>query len=122
MIGRAAAIGLALTVFSLAPAMAQSEAPSPKHMTVVFENSQVRVIKVKIEAGDKTEQHELRDAVAVPLTDYDVKFTTADGVTKNGSRKTGEAFWVPASSRVVEVGDKPAESIIVELKSASPAK
>ncbi len=55
--------------------------------------------------------------VAVPLSDYEVKFTTADGVTKTGSRKTGEAFWVPGSTRVVEVGDKPAESVIVELKS-----
>ncbi|HUO05122.1 MAG TPA: hypothetical protein VMU16_07995 [Candidatus Binataceae bacterium] len=100
-----------------APAFAQNATtPSPRHFQVVFENSQVRVLHVYINAKDKTEPHELHDAVAVPLTDYDVKFTGADGKVTEAHRVAGQASWVPGGARVVEAGDKPAEAIVVELK------
>lgn len=114
-------LALAFVALTVAPTMAQSSAPSPKHMTVIFENPEVRVIRVKIAADDKTEPHELRDAVAISLKDYEVKFTTSDGASHEAVRKTGEPVWVPASSRVVEVGDNPAEAIIVEIKCSAPS-
>jgi len=112
---------LLLVASAALPAMAQSTVPSPKHFTLVFENSQVRVLRAKVSAGDKTEPHEMRNAVAVPLTDYEVKVTTADGASQSAARKTGVPVWLPASSRVVEVGEQPAEAIVVELKSAPSA-
>lgn len=94
----------------------QAPVPSPKHFKVVFENAKVRVLHVYMNAHDKTEPHELRDAVAVPLADYNVRFIEANGTTRQGARKVGEPAWVPGSARVVEAGDKPVECIVVELK------
>jgi len=109
----------AIVALAALSASAQSDAPAPKHMTVIFENSQVRVLRAKLGPGDKSEPHELRDAVSIPLTDYEIKFTAPDGSSHGGQRKVGEPAWLPASSRVSEVGDKPAEAIIVELKCGS---
>jgi hypothetical protein len=114
-------LALVLVASAALPAIAQSGVPSPRHFTVVFENSQVRVLRAKVGAGDRSEPHELRNAVAVPLTDYEVKVTTADGASQSAERKAGVPVWLPASSRVVEVGNQPAEAIVVELKSARDA-
>jgi polyisoprenoid-binding protein YceI len=65
---RVPCVALLLIAFASLPAMAESSVPSPRHFTVVFEISQVRVLRVKIGAGDKTEPHEMHNAVAVPLT------------------------------------------------------
>ena len=101
-------------------ALAQN-VPSPRHFVVVFENSQVRVMHVYIDAKDKTEPHELRNAVAVPLNDYNVKFTGADGSVKQVHRVAGQPVWVPGGARVVEAGDRSVESIVVEIKTPPPA-
>ena len=103
-------------------ALAQnSNMPSPRHFTVVFENPQVRVLHVYLAAKDKTEPHELRNALAVPLSDFDVKFTSADGSVKQEHRVAGQPVWLPGGARVVEAGDKPAESIVIEIKAPAPA-
>jgi hypothetical protein len=112
-------IYLAMVCIALAATAAaaqQAPVPSPRHFKVVFENAKVRVLHVYMNAKDKTEPHEMRDAVAVPLVDYDVKLIEANGATHQGVRKAGEPTWVPGSVRVAEAGDKPVESIVVELK------
>ncbi len=108
----------AICIALAATVAAAQQAPilSPKHFKVVFENAKVRVLHVYMNAKDKTEPHEMRDAVAVPLVDYDVKLIEANGTIHQGARKAGEPAWVPGSARIAEAGDKPVESIVVELK------
>ena len=76
---------------------------------------------VYMNPADKTEPHELRDAVAVPLSDYNVKFTGADGSVKQVHRIAGQPVWVPGGARVVESGDRSVESIVIEIKAPPPA-
>jgi quercetin dioxygenase-like cupin family protein len=89
----------------------------PAHHKVVFENDRVRVLRINLKAHDKTKQHEHPNGVAIYLTDTKAKFTLADGKTREGGGKRGEATWAAAEKHSVQnLGAKPAEIILVELK------
>lgn len=98
----------------------------PKHYTVMSENDQVRIIKVKYGPKEKSVMHEHPDAVAVFLTDGKIKFTMADGKTQEENIKAGESRFTPAAKHNPEnMSDKPFEAVLVELKgkhAAAPAK
>jgi len=85
-------------------------------MTVIFENARVRVLEANLAPGEKSEPVELRDAVVVPLSDYEIRFIAADGTSQTGERKTGVPVWAPVSPPVSEVSNKPADAIVVEIK------
>jgi quercetin dioxygenase-like cupin family protein len=89
----------------------------PAHHKVEFENDRVRVLRINFKPNDKTKQHEHPNAVAIYLTDTKAKFTLADGKTREGGGKRGEAIWAAAEKHSVEnTAAKPAEIILVELK------
>jgi quercetin dioxygenase-like cupin family protein len=89
----------------------------PKHYTVVFENDQVRVLRIKYGPHEKSVMHSHPDGVAVYLTNSKVKMTLEDGKTVDVSGKAGEAVWVPAGAHLPEnVGKKQFELIQIELK------
>ena len=89
----------------------------PTRHKVEVENDRVRVLRIKIKAGDTTKQHEHPTAVAIFLTDIKTKFTSGDGATRDGSNKRGEAIWAAAEKHTVKnVAARPAEIILVELK------
>jgi quercetin dioxygenase-like cupin family protein len=108
----------ALCIIGAAPAFAQDPVKvDPKHYTVEFENEQVRVLRIRYGAGEKSVMHEHPAAVAVFLTDGQVKFTRPDGKTQLIPAKAGGAVWNAAGKHLPEnVGDKPFELILVELK------
>ena len=89
----------------------------PKHYKVEFENDQVRVLRITYGPGEKSVMHEHPDAVAIFLTDVDGKFTFPDGTTQENKPTAGMTLWTPAGKHLPEnVGDKPFELILVELK------
>jgi quercetin dioxygenase-like cupin family protein len=89
----------------------------PKHYSVEFENEQVRVLKVHYGPHEKSVMHEHPSSVAVFLTDGDVKFGLPDGKTQEAHQKAGTAQWTAAGKHLPEnVGDKPLEVMLVELK------
>ena len=93
------------------------------HYKVEFENDQVRVLRVKVGAGEKSIMHGHPDAVAVFVTDINGKFTFPDGKTEPATRKAGEVLWTPATTHQPEnVGSQPFEVILVELKSKPAMK
>lgn len=96
----------------------------PKHYKVEFENEQVRVLRIKYGPGEKSVMHQHPANVAVFLTDGRGKFTLPDGNTMNAPMKAGTAQWGAGEKHLPEnVGDKPFELILVELKGkAMPAK
>jgi quercetin dioxygenase-like cupin family protein len=116
------AMALALAVMAV-PARAQDPVKvDPKHYKVEFENDQVRILRVTYGAHEKSVMHEHPNAVAVFLTDGQSKFTLPDGKTQDAPIKAGTTMWTPAGKHLPEnVGDKPFELILVEMKLKAPA-
>lgn len=85
---------------------------------VEFENSQVRVIRVKLAAHRKVPEHEHQlNRVVVYLTDQNASMTGSDGQTTASQHKPGEVSWAgPAKHREENLMDKPFEAVVVELK------
>ena len=112
-----------LGLLGAAPAYAQDAVKvDPKHYKVELENDQVRVLRIQYAAGEKSVMHSHPASVAVFLTEGKVKFTTADGKSQEAAAKPGEVVWEAGGAHLPEnVGAKPFELILVELKSA-PAK
>jgi hypothetical protein len=76
-----------------------------KHYTVELENDQVRVLRLKLKAGEATA------ASAHPLNSVEVF------LTPSGTHKAGDAAWKPAGTYKMEnTGSSPVEMVIVELK------
>jgi len=85
---------------------------------VEFENSQVRVVRVKLAAHRKVPEHEHQlNRVMVYLTDQNASMTGSDGHTTTSQHKAGEVSWAGlAKHREENLMDKPFEAIVVELK------
>jgi quercetin dioxygenase-like cupin family protein len=89
----------------------------PQHYKVMFENSQVRVLKIHYGPHEKSVMHMHPDSVVTYLTDAHTKFTMPDGTSREVSGKAGEALWTPAGSHLPEnMSDTPFDAILVELK------
>ncbi len=106
------------------PAMAQDPVKvDAKHYKVVFENSDVRVLRVHYGPHEKSVMHEHPDTVATFLADETAKFTYPDGKTEDVAAKAGDAMWLPGGKHLPEnMGDKPLDAVVVELKGKMTAK
>ena len=95
----------------------------PKHYQVEFENEQVRVLRISYGPGEKSVMHEHPANVAVFLTDGQAQFTLPDGKSQEVPLKAGTTRWGAGEKHLpANIGDKPFELILVELKSkAAPA-
>jgi len=88
-----------------------------KHYTVEFENSEVRVLRIKYGPHEKSVMHGHPNAVAIFITDINGKFTFPNGSTQDVNSKAGETRWTPAGLHLPEnTSDQPFEVILVELK------
>jgi quercetin dioxygenase-like cupin family protein len=105
-------------VASVVPAMAQDPVKvDSKHYKVEFENDQVRVLRITYGPHEKSVMHEHPANVAVFLTDGQARFTLPDGKTQDAPLKAGMMQWDAGGKHLPEnVGDKPFEVILVELK------
>lgn len=103
---------------SAMPAGAVDESTAdPKHAKVEFENDQIKVVRYRYEAGEKSALHGHPDNVQVFLTDSNANVTTPDGKTAASSGKAGEVRWRKATQHSVQnTGDKAFEGILVEMK------
>ena len=110
--------------FAAAPGVNAQDAATAdaKHYKVMFENDQVRVLRVAYGAKEKSVMHQHPDSVAIFLNGAEGKFTLADGKSENRSFKAGDARWSPAETHTPEnAGPKPFEVILVELKARAAA-
>lgn len=88
-----------------------------KHYTVMLDNDEVRVLKVRFGPGEKSVMHSHPNTVAVFLTDGKVKFTAPDGKSMEADVKAGTTEYSAAETHLPEnVGDKPLEVVVIELK------
>jgi hypothetical protein len=89
----------------------------PKHYKVVINNDQVRVLRARYGPHEKSVMHEHPDSVAVYMSDGHIKFTLPDGTSRDVSTRLHDASWSDAGKHLPEnVGDKPTEVIVIELK------
>ncbi len=96
---------------------AQELPPPEKQAKVIFENDQVRILRFTYMPGDKAALHSHPDNVAIALTDSHVRVTSPDGKVTESTGKAWSAKYRPAFQDAVEnIGDKPYEGVIVELK------
>ena len=104
----------------LAGAVANAQDPikvDAKHYKVEFENDRVRVLRITYGPHEKSVMHHHPASVAVFLTDGQSRFTMPDGKTQDAPVKAGSVQWSEAGEHLPEnVGDKPFELILVELK------
>src|SRR5437762_300295 len=110
-----------LIATALSPALAQDPlVADPEHHKLVTENDQVRVLHFKYDPGVKSDLHSHPDNVSIPLVDSHLRVTNAEGKTTESNGKAGDARYRPALKHAVEnIGDKPYEGIIIELKCRS---
>lgn len=95
----------------------------PEHYKVEFENSQVRILRVKYGPHEKSVMHRHPNAVAIFVTDATGKFTFPNGSTAEINSKAGDVLWTPATVHLPEnTSDQPFEVIVVELKSKPKPK
>jgi quercetin dioxygenase-like cupin family protein len=94
-----------------------------KHYKLEFENDQVRVLRISYRPGEKSVMHEHPDSFAVFLTDQKVKFTDPAGKAEEMEVKKGETKWLDGGKHLPEnIGDKPFELILVEMKGKAAKK
>ena len=117
-------LGAMALLFAAAAVPARAQDPvkvDAKHYKVEFENDQVRVLRITYGPHEKSLMHAHPGAVAVFLTDGQVKFTLPDGKTEDAPVKSGTTMWTPAGKHLPEnTGDKPFELILVETKAKTP--
>jgi quercetin dioxygenase-like cupin family protein len=90
----------------------------PKHYAADFENAQVRVIRVKVGAGESMPLHaHARPRAVVYLTDANFEQTLEDGTKAESLRKRGDVVWSGGAVRHAERNRGGAfEGVVVELK------
>jgi quercetin dioxygenase-like cupin family protein len=117
---------LLMAAGTLFTASARAQDPvkvDPTHYKVELENAQVRVLRIHYGPGEKSVMHEHPAGVAVFLTDASVKFTDPAGKSQDRSVKAGEVMDASSGKHLPEnVGDKPFELILVELKGKPAGK
>jgi hypothetical protein len=91
----------------------------PKHYTVEFENDVVRVLRVKVGAGENAPPHRHDAYCAIEVSDSSLR--EPNGPVSNS--KTGQVFCGDATSHApINVGKAVAESIVVEFKNRQRAR
>jgi hypothetical protein len=90
----------------------------PKHYTLEFENSQVRVLRLKLapkESGAMVES--ALNSLVVFISDADVR-RTAGGKAEVIQHKPAELTWNgPSKNKIENLSEKPFEAVIVEFRS-----
>ena len=91
----------------------------PKAFTLVLENSQVRVLRLKLGPRQSAPMHEYTlNRLTVYITDQNVRETPPDGKAQVIEHKDGSVSWSgPSKQKLDNLDDKPLETVIVELKS-----
>ena len=121
---RMAIVG-SLALVGLGPVLASAQDPlaaDPKHYKLELENESVRVLRVRMEPGEKSPMHAHPAYTAVFLTDARIRFALLGGRSAVHDVKQGGVAFAPAESHGPEnIGTAAFELLVIELK-ARPSK
>ena len=116
-----AGLAAALVLLSL-PALAQDVmATHVKHITVLAENGQMRVLRYAAHKGDKTPMHSHPVSAVYVVKGGRVKLTLPDGSATITTFKSGTAFLRPPVTHADEALDD-VDMILTEFKPQAPAR
>jgi quercetin dioxygenase-like cupin family protein len=94
----------------------------PTHYKVETENAQVRILRIHYGPHEKSVMHSHPASVVVYLSDGTIRMHTPDGKSQDMDAKAGQSAYAPAGVHNPEnVGDKPFDAILVELKGKAAA-
>jgi len=107
-----------MSILSFGISFAQDAAKvDPAHYKVIFNNSQVRILDVRLKPSEKTPMHSHPNLVVYPLTGGTIKSTLADGKTTSATIKAGHVVWHNAQTHSSEnVGKAEIHALGIELK------
>lgn len=102
--------------------IADPVAAYPDNYRVLFEDERVRVLDFRLRRGDTEEFHRHPPNVAVFLSDIRIRFRTPDGRDTLREARRGEVAYnaAPVVHSPVNVGDRDAHGILIELKQRAP--
>lgn len=109
---------LAMTFLATGSAVAQDAvAVDPQHYTVVFENDEVRVLRIRYGPNEESVMHSHPEGVAVFLTDGSGRFTMPDGEVVESEFTAGDVVWTEETSHLPKnLSDQAFEVLQIELK------
>ena len=118
MIVRAALAAAVAAACVSTSALAQDAAKvDPRHYTVLTDNARVRVLRIHYGPHETSVRHSHPDSVVVYLTDGRIRMLLGNGKTITESAKAGDSAFTPAGVHTpTNVGNKPFEAILIELK------
>ena len=119
-----AALAAALAAFTAGAVSAQDPVKvDPRHYKVVFENSQVRVLRIHYGPHETSVMHSHPDGVVTYLADGHMKFLLPGGKTITSSGKAGQTIWAPGGPhKPTNLSAKPFDAVLVELKGSHGKK
>ena len=101
------------------PALPDAVTADSRHYRVEFENDVVRVLRVRLGAGEGTPRHAHAAYCAIEITDSSLR----EGTGPTSESKAGQVFCGDATSHApTNVGKGLAESIVVEFKGRQRAR
>ena len=91
---------------------------APENFTLVFENNQVRVLRLKIAPRQSVPLHEYTlSHLVVCMADLNARVTSAEGTAEALQHKQGDFSWSgPSKQKMENLSDQPLEAAILELK------
>jgi|SRR5665213_1896614 len=113
-----AALAAGLTALTAGAACAQDPVKvDPKHYKVVFENSQVRVLRIHYGPHETSVMHVHPDGVVTYLTEAHTRFLLPNGKTIVSNGPAGTSVWAPGGPhKPTNLSGKPMDAVLVELK------
>jgi quercetin dioxygenase-like cupin family protein len=110
-------------VLALGAALSAGHAVAePSFLTPEFQNSQVHVVRIRLEPHQRISMHEVPPHVTVWLTDGDLRITLPNGQSDVQHFHAGQVQWVTLGRHAGEnVGEKAVEFVAVEpVSSGAP--
>lgn len=113
-----AALAAGLAAIAAGAASAQDPVKvDPKHYKIVFENSQVRVLRIHYGPHETSVMHTHPDGVVTYLSDGHTRFLLPGGKSIVANGKAGTSTWAPGGPhKPTNLSDKPMDAVLVELK------
>src|SRR5580765_9104018 len=110
---------LFLTFIALAAPMALAQDPvkvDANHYKVMFENDQVRVLRIHYNPKEKSVMHEHPASVVVFLSNSKTRFTLPDGSATTDVGKAGQVRFSEAGKHLPEdIGATPVEAVLARF-------
>jgi quercetin dioxygenase-like cupin family protein len=90
---------------------------SPDVYRVMFENDSVRVLDIKLKAGEQSEMHSHPSYLVYALSSCKIKFSSMDGESGDFDIRAGETMWRDAESHsATNIGDSDCHVLNIEIK------